>query len=277
MRIAMFSDVHNESRETKFLPEVPDVDLCIVAGDMDEPISASIQFLQDSLGQRMDVIYVPGNHDHWNHTYRDNIKQAYLTADQCPNVHLLENELVIIDGVRFIGATLWTDYRWKGKEPLFAKQHAERTIEDYKLIKWSERPDRLVRADDLESEHYRSRRFIQDALRVPFDGPSIVVTHHGPHPRSIFHWYDGDMLSAAYTSDLSEILFKGAPALWVHGHTHKSFDYTVFDTRIICNPVGYEGNANDEFNPALVIDTDTLKRPAIPISYEELFSECVDS
>jgi Icc-related predicted phosphoesterase len=272
MRIALFSDIHNEQRSTKFIPEIPDVDLCIVAGDLDEPIAASIEYLQETLGQRMDVIYVAGNHDHWNHTYRDNIRAGYEASDRCPNVHFLENEAIIIDGVRFIGATLWTDYRWKGKDPVFAKRHAEKSIEDYKLIRWSDRPKTLVRADNLEAEHYRSRRFIQDALKVPFeDGPTVVVTHHGPHPRSIFHWYEGDMLSAAYSSDLSEIICKGAPALWVHGHTHRSFDYKVFETRIVCNPVGYEGGENPEFNPALIIDTNDLKAAGSVMSYDELF------
>jgi Icc-related predicted phosphoesterase len=271
MRIVPFSDIHNEQRGTKYIPEVPDADVCIVAGDMDEPIAASIEYLQETLGKRMEVIYVAGNHDHWNHTYRDNIKAAYAASDRCPNVHFLENEVIVIDGVRFIGATLWTDYRWKGKDPLFAKQNAERVIEDYKLIGWSDRPKTLIRADNLEQEHYRSRRFIQDALKVPFEGPTVVVTHHGPHPRSVFHWYEGDMLTAAYTSDLSEIIFKGAPALWVHGHTHRSFDYQVFDTRIVCNPVGYEGTENPDFNPNLVIDTADLLKTAPVKSYEELF------
>ncbi len=271
MRIALFSDVHNEQRGTKFVPNVPDADLCIVAGDMDEPIASSIEYLQETLGQRMEVIYVAGNHDHWNHTYRDNIRAGYEASDRCPNVHFLENEAVVIGGVRFIGATLWTDYRWKGKDPVFTKQHAEKNIQDYNLIRWSDRPETLVKADNLEAEHYRSRRFIQDALKVPFEGPTVVVTHHGPHPRSIFHWYEGDMLSAAYASDLSEIIFKGSPALWVHGHTHRSFDYRVFDTRVVCNPAGYEGAENPDFNPALIIDTDDLYAAAPVMSYEELF------
>lgn len=273
MRIAMFSDIHNETREAGgFNPVLPDADLCIVAGDLDEPISRSIEMLQDTIGEHMECIYVAGNHDHWNHVYRDNIREAYKMADRCPNVHFLENELVIIDGVRFIGATLWTDYRFKGLEPVFAKQLAERDIKDYRFIKTNEQPTRLIRADDLEAEHYRSRRFIQDALKVPFDGHSIVVTHHGPHPASNFHWHDSDMLSAAYVSDLSEIIFKGSPSLWVHGHTHHSFDYQVFDTRIICNPMGYQDAPNPEFNPMLVVDTDTLNRPQRPLSYEELFA-----
>ena len=29
------------------------------------------------------------------------------------------------------------------------------------------------------------------------------------------------------------------PRLWIHGHTHESFDYQIGKTRVVCNPRGY--------------------------------------
>jgi hypothetical protein len=47
--------------------------------------------------------------------------------------------------------------------------------------------------------------------------------------------------------------------LWVHGHTHDSFDYVVNGTRVVCNPRGYAQygvNENPRFDPGFVIDID---------------------
>jgi Icc-related predicted phosphoesterase len=100
--------------------------------------------------------------------------------------------------------------------------------------------------------HRDSRRFIDAALKsVP--GPTVVVTHHLPHPRSIPGRFKGDLLNAAYASDLSDLIEQGQPVLWAHGHTHDSSNYRVGSTRIVCNPKGYD-NENKSFDPALIVE-----------------------
>ncbi len=48
----------------------------------------------------------------------------------------------------------------------------------------------------------------------------------------------------------------GKAVLWIHGHTHDSFDYVHNGTRVVCNPRGYcefAGNGieceNRQFDP----------------------------
>ena len=47
------------------------------------------------------------------------------------------------------------------------------------------------------------------------------------------------------------------PSLWLHGHTHESFDYNIKNTRVVCNPRGYinSPDLNKSFNKDLIIDT----------------------
>ena len=87
------------------------------------------------------------------------------------------------------------------------------------------------------NEHRLARTWLTDQLDMPWSGPTVVVTHHGVHPQSVHPKYAGDALSAAYVSDLGELLQRAD--LWVHGHVHDSFDYRVGRTRVVANPRGY--------------------------------------
>jgi Icc-related predicted phosphoesterase len=80
----------------------------------------------------------------------------------------------------------------------------------------------------------------------------IVVTHMAPSFLSVHEKYKNDMnINGSYASDLSELILDTKPELWFHGHMHDSFDYTIGNTRILCNPRGYVGeelNAAFEYN-----------------------------
>lgn len=65
------------------------------------------------------------------------------------------------------------------------------------------------------------------------------------------------MLNACFVSDLEARILRWQPQLWMHGHTHDSFDYRIGATRVIANPRGYarDGVAeNKSFDPGLVIE-----------------------
>ena len=166
----------------------------------------------------------------------------------------LVEEAVTIGGVSFVGATLWTDYRIEGHHRL-AMSHARERMNDHRQIALQRNPWQRFVPEMAARIHHVSRQFIEESLRAARI-PTVVVTHHLPHPASLPDRFKGDLLNAAYASDLSQTIERGRPALWVHGHTHDSCDYHVGETRIVCNPGGYD-NENGRFHRQMVVEVST--------------------
>jgi predicted phosphohydrolase len=198
----------------------------------------------------MPCVYVAGNHEFYKGSIREGIEDGRKAAAQFPGVHFLENDFTIIDGVRFLGATLWTDYRIE-EHPQLAMFNARERMNDHKQIASQRNPWQRFVPETAYRRHQDSRRFIDTALKAD-SIKTVVVTHHLPHAKSIPARFKGDLLNAAYASDLSEVIEAGQPALWVHGHTHDSCDYQIGVARIVCNPRGYD-DENNRFDPGLVV------------------------
>ena len=130
---------------------------------------------------------------------------------------------------------------------------------DYRVIGWRDGgPRRLLTPHDTLRLHQAQRQWLADALQQPFDGPTVVLTHHGPHRGSLAPRYAADWVSAAYLSELPDSFFQ-VPRLWLHGHTHASSDYRVGGCRIVCNPRGYQPRGapwpeNPRFDPGRVVE-----------------------
>jgi hypothetical protein len=185
------------------------------------------------------------------------VDQERLIAAEAAVKHditVLDDRVAIIDGVRFVGATLWTDFCLGGEDLQQLNMHAARTrMNDYHAISLQMKPWARFTPDASLALHKRSRAFIWEALEQPFDGPTVVVTHHGPHPGSVHTRFDRSDVNPAYVSDLTEMIARFQPPLWLHGHVHNSFDYRVANTRIVCNPRGY-GTENAMFDPGLLVE-----------------------
>ncbi|MBZ9763308.1 metallophosphoesterase [Mesorhizobium sp. CA8] len=250
MKIWLFSDLHLEVADLREPLVIPDADVCIVAGDLCRAPADGVRWLAKHVAHAMTCIYVAGNHEFYKGAIKEGLEAGHSAAAGFPNIHFLEKEMVIVDGVRFIGATLWTDYRIEGR-PQVAMFHARQRMNDYRKIAARRNPwERFVPATAYRL-HQQSRLFIDSSLRAD-PTKTVVVTHHLPHASSIPPRLKGDLLNAAYASDLCSVIEVGKPALWVHGHTHDSCDYTVGDTRIVCNPRGYDGE-NANFDPCLTV------------------------
>lgn len=253
MKIQIFSDLHFDVREPKAIEVKPDVDAVVVAGDVCEGVQRGFAYLRQIVPMQVPIIAVLGNHEFYRRCWSEELAQARAAAPHY-GIHLLEDDLVILGAGRFIGASLWTDYALFGMHNLpQAMLAAGGGLNDHKRIKWSKEPWRRFRPQEALLLHKRSRAFIETTLAAPFDGATVVVTHHAPHPGSIHSSYKSDLLTAAYVSDLTAVIEAGRPDLWVHGHVHESFDYRVGVTRVICNPHGY-GTENRSFDPALVVE-----------------------
>jgi predicted phosphodiesterase len=228
-------------------------DLIILAGDTVEGVDGIIW--ADKFGKP--AVYVAGNHEY----YRRNIEETELAlrrqAEKSQHVTFLNNDRYDYKNIRVLGTTLWTDYRLEHKEQQ-AMSDADAFLMDHRLITTiAGGPSRrLFQPTDAQKVHFRSREWLERELSKPHDGPTIVVTHHAPHINSVHPMYIGTSpVNACFASDLSDILEKYDIDLWIHGHTHWTFDYTLFDTRVVCNPYGYYPSREiNDFNKDLHIE-----------------------
>lgn len=252
------SDQHYEIYGNPREFPMPEADIFVCAGDLMREPREGIRWLDAMLP--IPSIYVAGNHEYYRGIYTAWRDQGAAENAQRPKVDLLENSVAEVGGVRFIGCTLWTDYALFGEDKIAdAMQFAEMRMNDFRLIRYANEgkgqkwPPEPLRPRHLSNAHAGSVAFLDRALAKPVSCPTVVVTHHAPHPGSIHEKYKGDILNAAFASDLTWLIEKYQPDLWIHGHVHSSFDYMIGKTRIIANPQGYE-NENLDFDPALVIE-----------------------
>jgi Icc-related predicted phosphoesterase len=246
MKLHILSDLHTEFAD--FSPPGTDADVVVLAGDIGVGVGG-IEWAARRF-PKVPVIYVPGNHEFYDHDIGLTDK---LKAGAPADIHVLNNDKLELDGIRFLGCTLWTDFRLHGEgEAWFARQRAKRLIEDFASIKKGGR--RFTPEYSVEL-HEASKAWLVGELKNEFSGPTVVITHHLPASTSVAKRYANDSLNPAFASRLEDVIEKYRPELWVHGHTHVPCDYDLFDTRIVCNPRGYPGEAHDSrFQADLVID-----------------------
>ena len=265
MKIQIASDLHLEILEKKFPSHQPvgpsDADVLIIAGDIHRDTQALAAFAD----WPVPVIYVHGNHEGYHEQYEALIDKLHSTSRH-GQVRHLENEETILHGVRFLGCCLWTDYALIGDIET-SMQEAEKVLVDHKIITT---PGGVFTPQDALAKHRQSRAWLTEKLATAFDGPTVVITHHGVHPDSVHPRFAGSSLNPAFISDLTPLVAKAD--LWIHGHVHDSFDYQVAGTRVVTNPRGYPLNLgsaetvadieweNPGFNPQLVIEIDAVRK-----------------
>jgi Icc-related predicted phosphoesterase len=261
MRALIISDLHQNEGGADYDPSAISAvfDVAIVAGDAAGRLTYSLLWLNERFGG-VPVIYVAGNHDFYRSgtpgdgfTFEDELLAGRDLAARL-GIHLLENDRLDLDGIRFLGATLWTDLRSKVHFSQFAADGAaKRGMNDYRRIhrRSTTRGSRPIGPEFTRNLHRTSTGWLSAEMAIPFNGPTIVVTHHAPSPRSLPDLTDP--LGHTYASDMHTIVESGRPALWVHGHIHRYADYKVGATRILCNAQGRAGEAS-QFQRELVID-----------------------
>ncbi|MBY3342897.1 MULTISPECIES: metallophosphoesterase family protein [Rhizobium] len=269
MRAWIISDLHYSPMDA--LAGAPlriaEADICICAGDISENVSMSIAYLRRDIERHMPVILVLGNHDFYNSSIDLALERARREIEGT-RIHLLENQTIEIAGCRFVGATLWTDFAVSigGDEHIPAEERraiafglVPSLMADFSCISRSDprRPGEngLITVQEILKRHIASRSFIDRELEKPFDGRTFVVTHHAPLIQSFDPRFFGHVTNAAFGSDLSDLITRRRPDVWIHGHVHRFRDYMADGTRVICNPRGY-GDERDMggFRPGFVID-----------------------
>src|SRR6185295_14286466 len=225
MRLQVFSDLHIDAYPVEGLAIGRNIDVVVVAGDTCEGADNAFAALRNLIPVETPIVMVMGNHEYYRRSIVDEGAKAKQLAPSY-RIHLLDNAMIELHGVRFIGATLWTDYRLFGDHVMpLAMRSARDGLNDHRRIKWSRNPWRRFRPEEAQSLHRRSRAYLEAQLANLYVGPTIVVTHHAPHPDSVPGLYRHDLLSGAYASDLTGVIQAARPALWIHGHIHSSADY----------------------------------------------------
>lgn len=257
MNIQIASDLHLNLLQDRFpgfraVEPAADADVLVIAGDIHHGTDA-VELFSD---WPVPVIYVHGNHEAYGSALDDTV--GALRAAGGGNMHYLENDAFVFQGVRFLGCCLWTDYQLFPGRQEAAMQECEARLFDHRKIRTE---NGVFTAEDARQLHQASRAWLATKLDERFDGPTVVVTHHAPHPGSIHMRYEGQLLNAGFISDLTPLL--GKSALWIHGHVHDSFDYTVNGTRIVTNPRGYALNRRDAATPDQVQWENPAFQPAL--------------
>ncbi len=252
MKLHILSDLHMEIAPYEL--QVFDADVIILAGDIAEGIHG-IEWAASLLeATHANIIYIAGNHEFY-HAELNDIRQRINTfCKGHSRLHYLENDAIIINNVRFLGATLWTDFNLTLPEDQETTlRMSELSLTDFRLIQYYQS---RFKVKDAIKMHHDSVKFIDTKLHEDFSGKTVIITHHAPALQSVAPKYKDSFLKTYFASDLSHLL--GQSDLWIHGHTHVRSDYQTGKTRVVCNPRGRPDNKeqaeNIQFNPALIVE-----------------------
>jgi Icc-related predicted phosphoesterase len=297
MKVALASDVHLEFGPLQLKNE-EGADVLILSGDIctakdfdtvaaaygDMPHSNKaaryVDFFRNCSREFKHVVYVIGNHEHYNYDFKHtaNDLKRYINDLKLDNVYLLDNEYKEIEGVGFIGGTMWTNMNNRDPLTLF---HIKSMMNDFRCVKNSnksvyrtvplykrkeddsgyeldekgymiqvgtkkkEEPSTFS-PEDAADEFDKFMQYLQVCTEFLGEDPKkyVVCTHHTPSHQSCHPYYKHDtLMNGGYHSDLEEfILNRPNIKLWTHGHTHEDFDYLVGECRVVCNPRGYIGH-----------------------------------
>lgn len=255
MRIKVESDLHVDVAEyyekaynTADLVRKPDldgIDVYILPGDVGQG-EAGYLYSKELLERypKLRIIHVAGNHEY----YDNNIESLdERLADKLEDRYFyLQNDSVVIDGIRFIGSTMWTDFNRRDRVDMW---WASTNMNDYRMIRTGPQYNRFT-PEYAYSLHQKAKRFIFDTLQESKE-PCIVVTHHKPYVSDRGLTTKTSDLQYAYEVDLEEEFARldRQPLYWFFGHTHQSEEKDFF----IANCHGYPGE-DTNFNPERIFE-----------------------
>ena len=251
MKLNILSDVHLSQHP--LAPPVTDADVVILAGDIARPQEA----IAWARGFAKPVLYVPGNHEFYGGSLAGTVDELKrLSAGT--GVRVLDDDEVVLDGVRFLGSTLWTDFMLFGVEQRNVAMHeAQACMRDFSRIRVRDTPHLPFTPDHAAAQFAVHAAWLESRLAGSHAGSTVVITHHAPSARSVHPRFFGSLLNACFVSDAERLVDGSRTRLWVHGHTHDSFDYVLNGTRVVCNPRGYANggvNENPLFDPGFIVE-----------------------
>lgn len=247
MSVVILADLHldiwAEGHKDPFRETDPDrlraVRHCIIAGDLSNHGAKKWPRMVDMIREKMpdaEMYLLPGNHEFYGG--RIDREDKLEDAAHAAGAHFIQKKTLLIDGMRFICATLWTDFRINGITSEFAaKYDVERSMNDYVKIRIEKEGFRKLYPEVTQGIHFDHLNWITAELETDFDGETVVVTHHAPHPYLCMD--PTAKYAPAYASDLSQVISRFQPSAWFCGHSHSHRSFMLGDTLARNVSLGY--------------------------------------
>ena len=267
MKIQLLSDLHNEFLRggkqvdghlwTGVIPQT-DADIIVLAGDIDTGTNGAEWAISESERLAKTILYVPGNHEFYHHEYFS-VREKIARLCSGTNVYCLDSDEFIVEGLRFLGTTLWTDYKADVRVPQdLAMFYIDKNLTDHRLIDYkSGNAYGRFKPQHALAIHHRELSWLRQQLEAGFDGKTFVITHHGPHSLCQHPAFPMSEMSAAFHSDLESLIEAHEIDVWAFGHTHANLDAVIFDTRIVSNQAGYPGENVSDFEAGFTVEVNS--------------------
>jgi Icc-related predicted phosphoesterase len=248
MDIWHISDLHLSKQEIAsgaVFGDIPKADLAVVLGDLSSDMRANLEWCARVVRPHMPVVYVPGNHDfHYRGIIQASAEGRHSARKL--GIHYLDGDTAIVDGVRFVGGTFWSDYGVNiVGDGLIGMDNVRRNMEnalgkaDYKRIMNCEASRETLRPWHTAAIHERTKGLISRTLAKKFEGQTVVLTHYGPLADVSQPGFETSLTHPSYTSDQLDLIERHQPTMWLFGHVHNFFERLVGRTKVACNPRGY--------------------------------------
>lgn len=232
MKIQILSDLHFEfhaDNGNSFVEglDASGVDVLVLAGDI-----CSVNQLKNTFDifstKYKNIIFVPGNHEYYKSSF------DVVNAELKKYVHVLNPGVLTLDGIKFVGATMWFEDRGLSRD-------RKNCIGDYFFIK----------------DHHKIGEFNKEHVRFLEENAedAVVITHHLPSYDCVSYRFAGSPLNVFFVHSMDRMIKILKPKLWIHGHTHDSVDCMIGDTRVVANPFGYPREINPQFIEKFLVET----------------------
>lgn len=244
MKIALASDLHMEFRRdfpTDQLRFPRDSDVIVLAGDLNvgKWTVKTVRGIADANPQAT-ILWVAGNHEFYKTNIDQQIESYREIFANDARIHFLENDRVELDGVTFLGSTLWTDFSVLGESTQQeAMDYVRNMLPDFSLIEIGE--GELYSPEAACERFQQSRAFLERELQATDPARTVVISHFCPGLETHNRSFPVDFVAAYFQANIVPLIETSAPALWIYGHNHYNEDVTIGTTRAVSNQMGYPG------------------------------------
>lgn len=270
-RFLFWGDLHDEFWQNLTWPKDPGrIDAVLLAGDISTKGRHVDRMVDIFEYFQVPVRMVRGNHEYYGSVMEDLIEEEAVRIGELReagvDIRVLDAQSEVIAGTRVVGASFWTDLDLYAGQAGMIRDCVRRGMNDFRMIRRrredSPYPTNFSIADWLEL-HWRDREFVFKTLREPYDGDTIVLTHHMPlaeliHPLRRHGDRQSVLTNGGFASDLAHLIRQHDIRFWLCGHSHDNQSVTLDgfhdDIHFLTNSRGYP-NEGAVFDPGFVVET----------------------